>query len=117
MRNMSFAMTTGAILERRKTVTRRFGWWFLKPGDLVQPVDRCMGLKHGEHPVRLGGPIRIVSTRSEWLSCITQEDCIKEGFPLLSPREFIEMLGRHYGCDSKKTCNRIEFEYVIEGEK
>ena len=35
-RNMSFSMTTGPFRARTKTVTRRFGWWFLKPGDVVK---------------------------------------------------------------------------------
>ena len=48
MRNMSFAMTTEAVRNQTKTVTRRFGWWFLKPGDMVQPVEKAMGLRKGE---------------------------------------------------------------------
>lgn len=44
-RNMSFAMTTDQIREQSKTVTRRFGWWFLKSGDVVCGVEKAMGLK------------------------------------------------------------------------
>lgn len=32
-RLMSVALTEKAVRERRKTVTRRLGWKFLKPGD------------------------------------------------------------------------------------
>ena len=32
-RNMSFSMITDQILCGTKTVTRRFGWWWLRPGD------------------------------------------------------------------------------------
>lgn len=39
MRNMSFALTTPQILNRSKTVTRRAGWSFLKPGDIVCAVQ------------------------------------------------------------------------------
>jgi len=53
MRNMSFMLTTGALLEGRKMVTRRLGWWFLKPGDRLCAVERCMGLKAGERVRRL----------------------------------------------------------------
>jgi len=42
MRNMSFALTTNQVLEQTKSVTRRFGWKFLKAGDLVQPVLKSM---------------------------------------------------------------------------
>lgn len=38
-RNMSFALTTSQIRDRSKTVTRRFGWWFLVPGDQVWAVE------------------------------------------------------------------------------
>lgn len=48
MRNMSFAMTIPQVRNRTKTVTRRLGWKFLKPGDLVRAVKKSMGLKKGE---------------------------------------------------------------------
>ncbi len=63
-------MTTDPFRARSKTVTRRFGWWFLKPGDVVCGVEQSRGLKKGERVVRLG-LIRIVSTRSEPLNAIT----------------------------------------------
>ena len=62
-RNMSFAMTTDQFRNRTKDVTRRFGWWFLKPGDLVMGVEKAMGLQKGQQIVRLG-LIEIVSTRA-----------------------------------------------------
>lgn len=110
-RNMSFAMTTGQFRARTKTVTRRFGWWFLKPGDIVCGVEKAMGLKKGEQ-VRMLGMIRIVSTRPEPLNAITKEDCVKEGFPYHSPEMFVRMLTSHYGCSPDKIVNRIEFEYL-----
>ena len=51
---MSFAMTTPQFRARTKTVTRRFGWWFLKPGDVVMGVERSRGLDRGE-PVHRPG--------------------------------------------------------------
>ena len=53
-RNMSFALTTEQFLNRTKTVTRRKGWRFLKPGDVVMGCKKCMGLKPGEQLERLG---------------------------------------------------------------
>ena len=41
-------LTKEQILARTKTVTRRLGWWFLKPGDVVWACEKCMGLKKGE---------------------------------------------------------------------
>ena len=110
-RNMSFAMTTDQMRARTKTVTRRFGWWFLKPGELVNAVERTMGLKRGEKVVAIC-PIEIVGTRSEPLNAITRADCILEGFPDLPPERFVAMLVAHYRCDPAKPVNRIEFKYL-----
>ncbi|MEJ1438491.1 MAG: ASCH domain-containing protein [Candidatus Sedimenticola sp. (ex Thyasira tokunagai)] len=110
-RNMSFAMTTDQIKAQTKTVTRRFGWWFLKPGDVVRGVEKAMGLKKGEKVKQLA-MVRIVSTRPEPLNAITQEDVIREGFPDWTPSQFIQMLVDHYKIDPAKTVNRIEFEYL-----
>ena len=112
-RNMSFALTTEQFKARTKTVTRRFGWRFLKPGDIVYGVEKAMGLKKGEKIKHLG-LIRIVSIRSEPLCFITVEDCKKEGFPEMDPSDFVEMLRGHYGpkITDLTLVNRIEFEYI-----
>ena len=112
MRNMSFTMTTNAVLEQRKTVTRRFGWRNLKPGELVQPVRKAMGLRKGERVERLGPPIRIKSVRREPLNAITYEDVEREGFPGWMPAQFVDMLCRQYRIAPDAICNRIEFEYT-----
>lgn len=106
-------MTTQQIRNRSKTVTRRFAWWDLKPGDRVWAVEKAMGLKKGEKVKRLA-LLRIVSTRSEPLDAITQEDVAREGFPDWTPRQFIQMLRDHYGVKPDATVNRIEFEYEDE---
>jgi hypothetical protein len=108
---MSFAMTTPQIRNRTKTVTRRFGWWFLKPGDIVCAVEKGMGLKKGEKVKRLA-MIRIVSTRSQQLFAISKDDCVREGFPEMQPSDFVGMLCGHYGITDDRIINRIEFEYV-----
>ncbi len=112
-RNMSFSMTTEQFKNRTKTVTRRFGWRFLKRGDIVCGVEKAMGLRKGEKVKRLG-LIRIVSVRTEPLCFITVEDCKKEGFPCMDPSDFVEMLRDHYGpkVSDLTPVNRIEFEYV-----
>lgn len=112
MRNMSFAMTTQQVRSRVKTVTRRFGWWFLKPGDRVRAVVKGMGLKKGEKIEEIC-VIEIVSTRVESLNEITQEDCVKEGFAEMIPFDFVAMICKHYkGAVPKTIINRIEFKYV-----
>ena len=39
-RNMSFMITKEQVRNRTKTVTRRLGWAFLKPGDIVNAVEK-----------------------------------------------------------------------------
>jgi hypothetical protein len=107
-------MTTEQVRQKSKTITRRFGWWFLKPGDMVQPVEKAMGLKKGEAIKKIGCPIRVVSVRREPLNFITPEDCVKEGFPMLTPDGFVAMLQCHYQCAGDKQVNRIQFEYVCK---
>jgi len=112
-RNMSFALTIEQFRARTKTVTRRFGWGFLKPGDVVQGVEKTMGLKKGEHVIPLG-MIRIVSIRKEPLNAITQEDVIREGYPGWTPEGFVLVLADHYQVYPGAIVNRIEFEYIEE---
>lgn len=111
MRNISFAMTTEQFLAGSKDVTRRFGWWFLKPGDRLRVVEKTMGLKKGEKMKELG-VIEVVSTRREPLDAIDQDDCIREGFPHYRPQDFVKMLVDHYKCFPWQECNRIEFRRV-----
>lgn len=111
MRNMSFAMTTPQFKARSKDVTRRFGWWFLKPGDKVRAVEKGMGIPKGEK-IKVLGIIEIVSVRREPLNTITQEDCVREGFPDLTPDQFCDMLRAHYDCQYADLINRIEFRYL-----
>ena len=110
-RHMSFAMTTAQVRARTKTVTRRFGWKFLKAGDRVWAVEKAMGLKKGE-AVKKICLIEIISTRWEPLSAITVDDVAAEGFGHWTPFDFITFLCGHYGCDPDKPVNRIEFKYV-----
>lgn len=109
---MSFMITPNQVREKTKTVTRRNGWWFLKPGEIVNAVEKCQGLKKGEKIKKIC-QIRIVSTRSEALFCITEKECILEGFPGMRPDEFIDMFCKtHKGVMPTSAINRIEFEYV-----
>lgn len=111
MRNMSFFLTTEAIRNRTKFVTRRLGWGNLKRGDTIRAVKKCMGLKKGEKIEELA-IIRIVSVRKEPLNAITHEECVLEGFPNYTPIQFVKMLIDHYGCSEYQIFNRIEFKYL-----
>jgi hypothetical protein len=108
---MSFALTTEQMRRGEKTVTRRNGWWFIRPGEIVNAVEKSMGLKKGEKIKRIGR-IRIVSTRPEPLNAITEADVAKEGFAGWTRSQFIEMYSRHNRCADDHEVNRIEFEHL-----
>ncbi|MGR3179904.1 MAG: ASCH domain-containing protein [Candidatus Anammoxibacter sp.] len=100
--------------DREKDITRRLGWWFLKPGDIVMAVEKCMGLKKGEKVKRLY-PIQIISTKPEILAHISIKDCKREGFPELKRHEFVLMFIKHNNCNSATVINRIEFKEINGG--
>ena len=122
MRNMSFALTTADVRAGTKSVTRRMGWLFLKPGDLVCPVVKSQGLKRGEKVEVIRAPLRIISVRREALvdllidEAYGRRECALEGFgddPVLCrPQDFIEFFCRTHACGPGDLVTRIEFEYT-----
>ena len=111
MRNMSFSITTRQMYMHKKTVTRRLGWDFLQPGDVVMAVEKAQGLKKGEHVIPIG-EIKIVSIRSEPVSNITIDDVQREGFTEMNVPEFVHMFCRANKCEPSTLINRIEFEVL-----
>jgi len=119
---MSFALTTPQVLARKKTVTRRVGWAFLKPGDLIQAIEKGQGLKKGEH-VRKLAVLRVTSVDREFITEICEEanesygcaEVVAEGFPDLSPEEFVTMFIKTHPAAAHQRVTRIEFEY-LDGE-
>jgi len=110
-RNMSFFMTTEQIKNRTKTVTRRLGWKFLKPGDVVWAVEKAQGLKKGEKINRLC-KLRIVSVRRERIDDMEQPECALEGLPDMFVEEFIQWFTCEMGIHVWEEVTRIEFEYI-----
>lgn len=121
MRNMSFMLTTQQIRKRTKRVTRRLGWEFLKPGDLVCAIEKGQGLKKGETVKRLA-VLRVTSVRREPLGRMTDEweyglrECRLEGFPpphrYSHPSAFVRFFcTTHRGCRPDTIITRIAFGY------
>lgn len=110
-RNMSFMLTTEQVRNRIKRVTRRNGWLFLRPGDIVNAVEKGMGLKKGEKVKRIC-QIKVISVNLEPLNWITKSELILEGFPDMTTDQFIDMYCKHNKCKPRDTVNRIEFEYI-----
>ena len=110
-RNMSFMLTKEQVYNQTKTVTRRLGWHFLKSGDEIWACEKCQGLTKGEKITKIS-PLKIISTSLIHLWNIVKIDCKKEGFPDLSPNQFVEMFCKEMKCNPDTLVNRIEFEYI-----
>lgn len=105
-RLMSVAFTEQAVVERRKTVTRRKGWWedkngrrLLLPGDHLTLCRKVMGRKTGEPLVRLveveaafveREPLRILwDWRTNGHADYAWAEVGLEGFPGMDPADFV----------------------------
>lgn len=118
---MSVSMTEQAVIERRKTVTRRKGWTFLRPGDRLTLCRKVQGRKPGEPLVRLA-EVEVVNLWREPLSDLLDprfanvREMVLEGFPGMDPREFVE---RYFvvaqGMKPEDEVTRIEWRYLDGG--
>jgi hypothetical protein len=117
MRNMSFFKTVDQIKRHQKFVTRRIGWKFLKPGDIVQACVKCQGLKKGEKIKKIA-VIKIINTWFEPLDILIADsdygfdEMVKEGFPGMVVPAFIKMFCEMNCCKPSTNINRIEFIYI-----
>lgn len=112
-RLMSVALTTDAVRQRRKTVTRRLGWTFLRPGDQLTLCPKVQGRRRGEPLVRLAD-VEIVSVREERLDQITPGDVVREGFADWSPRDFVAFFCSRMRCEPDTVVRRIRWHYLEE---
>ena len=118
---MSVAFTEEAVRDRTKTVTRRKGWTFVKPGDTLTLCRKVMGRKKGEPLVRIVD-VEVVSARREPLSLLRedligygQEEVAREGFPGMTPGAFIRRFFTDaQGMSEDDYVTRIEWRYLDE---
>lgn len=118
-RLMSVAFTEAAVVARTKTVTRRKGWLFLKPGDTLTLCRKVMGRKPGEPLVRVA-EVEVVSVRREPLHFVQYDgELTKEGFPELEPTRildgtgvFIKRFFEPQGLGPSDLVTRIEWRYL-----
>lgn len=132
---MSVALTEQAVVERRKRVTRRLGWWkdkrdrrLLSPGDRITLCRKVMGRKPGEPLVRLA-EVEVMSVRRELLWTITAEDVAAECVPVLdrrladrfddfdyaglpTPQAWVRWFCAEMGCTPDTEVTRIEWRYL-----
>lgn len=127
-RLMSVAMTTDAVIERRKTVTRRKGWWedkngrrLLKPGDTLTLCRKVQGRKPGE-PIERLAEVQVWDVRRERLDDLWTSntdygvrEVTAEGFPGMEPWEFYrEFFLIAQGIAFSEEVTRIEWRYLDE---
>ena len=116
MRHISCALTTRQVLDRSKTVSRRLGWRFAKPGMRLQIDRKCMGLKKGEHPEKLA-TVELVCVRFEPLCIMLDEpyghiEAKLEGFPSFTGKGFVEMFTREMRCPAFRIITRLQWVYL-----
>jgi hypothetical protein len=128
-RLMSVAYTEQAVIERRKTVTRRKGWWtdkngrrLLVPGDRLTLCRKVMGRKPGEPLVRLA-EVEVVNVDRQQLVTLYhspsygEREMALEGFPGMSPIEFFRRYFRDaQGMLLDDYVTRIEWRYLDDEE-
>lgn len=113
-RLMSVSLTEQAVVERRKTVTRRLGWLHLKPGDRLTLCRKVMGRKPGEPLVRLA-EVEVVSVRRERLWDMEPADVALEAVPGTegwSAARWTEWYAGAMRCGVGSEVTRIEWRYV-----
>lgn len=118
-RLMSVAFTEQAVRDRTKTVTRRQGWLFLKPGDRLTLCRKVMGRKPDEPLVRLA-EVEVVSVRREPLCAIVGNagdlgaaELRREGFPDMDAAEFMRRFFLDaQGIGPMDDVTRIEWRYI-----
>jgi hypothetical protein len=111
---MSVSLTEQAVRDRRKTVTRRLGWKFLKPGDTLTLCRKVMGRKPSEPLVRIC-EVEVVDVRRERLDAITDDDVTREGFPdHWNHMTFVLFFIRQFNVTYDTEVTRIEWRYIGE---
>jgi hypothetical protein len=110
MRRMSFSLTKRQLLDGTKTVTRRTGWEWARPGDRALAVSKAMGLKPGER-AEVYGTVEFLDVRTEPLDAITDEDVAREGFPGRDRAWFVEHFCKAMRCEPSTLVQRIEFRF------
>ena len=83
-RLMSVALTEQAVIERRKTVTRRLGWTWLEPGTRLTLCRKVMGRRRADgtvEPLVRLADVEVTDVRQEPLWMIAEDDITAEGVP------------------------------------
>lgn len=124
---MSVAMTTDAVIDRTKTVTRRKGWWkdkrgrrLLHEGDTLTLCRKVQGRKPDE-PIERLAEVEVIGVRREPLTELLHEgalyagfEMIREGVAGMPPAEFVRrFFVEAQGMSVDDEVTRIEWRYLV----
>ncbi|WP_233434689.1 hypothetical protein [Nocardia yamanashiensis] len=115
-RLMAVSLTEDQVRDRSKTVTRRMGWRDLRAGTRLTLCRKVMGRRRADgyvEPLVRITDVEVVAVRRERLDAITPDEVVAEGFPEMSPPEFVEFFcDSHRGCTPDSTVTRIQWRYL-----
>lgn len=113
-RLMAVSLTEQQVRDRTKIVTRRAGWRMLRAGDQLTLCKKVMGRRPGEPLDRIAS-VEVTGIRRERLDAVTPEDVTAEGFPGMTPGQFIAFFcDAHRGCTPQTEITRIQWRYTGE---
>ncbi|MFE3447079.1 hypothetical protein ACFXNW_28940 [Nocardia sp. NPDC059180] len=114
-RLMSVSLTERQVRERAKTVTRRMGWRNVRQGERLTLCRKVMGRRRGKPLVRIVD-VEVLAVRREPLDAITPDEVVAEGFPEMTPDQFVDFFcDSHTGCAPASEVTRIEWRYLAPG--
>lgn len=121
-RLMSVSLTEDAVVARTKTVTRRLGWTMLRTGDRITLCRKVMGRRRRDgsvEPLVRLAEVQVYDVRREPLDDLItgntdygHREVMAEGFPQMTPEEFIAFFTSHMGCKPDHLVTRIEWRYL-----
>ena len=116
--NLAFSMTTPQMRARTKFVTRRLGKG-PSPGQRFWAIVKGQGLKKGEKVERIcelecvsNTPERIDALLDPYTATRNRREVDMEGFPEMSPADFVAFFCKGHHCREDQIINRIEFKYL-----
>lgn len=130
-RLMSVSRTVPAVVERRKTQTRRLGWRFLKPDDRLTLCSKVQGRRRKDgtvEPLERLAEVEVTEVRRERLWSITDEDIAREAVDgdhwtevytetgLPTPGAWVAWFCEEMGCMPDTMVTVITFRYLDETE-
>jgi hypothetical protein len=109
---MAVSLTEAQVRDRAKTVARPPGRPVLRPGDRITLYREVPGRHPGETLDRVAA-VEVVSVRREPLDAITAADLTAEGFPRMTPAEYVlHFRATHRGCTPQTEITRIAWRYL-----